>query len=232
MYNIVKLLVIGLWVGFKEVIFFFQDLIRYRHSGQFIKVEWLLWKKYLFINPYYLCKRHLRSLNLEDQPYGETTLRSLDHILARAQICEDDYFVDLGCGRGKLVFWVNCHYNCRSLGIDLNPIFMQHAKAITQQLSFAKVEFSEGAIEDFDLSKATVLYLYGSAFTDDFLYELTKKLQSLSQNTKIISVSFPLNDYCQLPAFETIDAMEIQFIWGSSTVYVQKPLGVTQDSSQ
>ncbi len=49
-------------------------------------------------------------------PYGETPLCSLKKIADRCGLKASDKVVDLGCGRGRGVFFLAQHYGCEVVG--------------------------------------------------------------------------------------------------------------------
>jgi hypothetical protein len=67
------------------------------------------------------------------------------------------------------------------------------------------VDFYREDIEKVDLSKATVIYLYGMELK-----------QSIPANIKIISISEPLEGYRILKRFW------VRFPWGRTAAYLQK----------
>ena len=225
MIRIVKLTLLGVVVNIKEIVRYSSDLIRYRRAANYLSIEWWLAIYYLFLNPYRICSHYFKKNGMDAQPYGETPLATIEPILASLQLSEQDHFIDLGCGRAKLLFWMSTRYSCRLTGIELNPTFNRISSKIITRLQLP-IELIESNIFDEDLSSATVIYLYGSAFEDEVIEQLAQRVGKLSKETQIITISYPLNEYCEEPLFETVQSFTTTFLWGKTTAYLQKPLGI------
>ncbi len=223
MIRFIKLTLLGIIVNIKEIVGYFSDLLRYRKQSNYLCAEGWLAIHYLFINPYRTCRRYFMRTGQPIQPYGETPLRTLESISESLQISEHDHFFDLGCGRAKLLFWMSSRYPCRITGVELNPTFNRITRRIIDRLGCA-IELIESDIFTVDLSKATIIYLYGSAFEQSAIEKLTEILSRLSKETRIITISYPLNDYCEEPRFETVDTFTSTFLWGKTVAFLQKPL--------
>lgn len=220
-----KTIFLAFWVPIKELLIFVTNLTRYRSSRAYLKVEFYLFRYYLFRNPYLLCRRYLVGINEPSQPYGETPLRVIEKILKSQSLTKEDLFVDLGCGRGKLLFWVAAHYPCKVKGVDINPSFVAVGNRIIDALHwYPKVSMVEASYFTANISKATVIYVYAIALDDDSLSQLAILLAQHPPETRIISVSDPLNEYCVTPLFETIETFDATFLWGRTTLFLQCPL--------
>lgn len=224
----IKTILLGYWVILKELLTFASNLIRYRKSPQYLKAEMYLLKHYCFRNPYRMCRRYIERLKEPSQPYGETPLCEIEKILDDQNITSNDLFVDLGCGRGKLLYWVSAQYPCLVKGVEINPTFVKLGNKIIQSLQASqRISIVEASFFTANISTATVIYLYAIALEDKQLTMLASLLSQHPPETRIISVSDPLNDYCDEPLFETIKTYEATFLWGKTTLFLQCPLGWT-----
>lgn len=87
-------------------------------------------------------------------------------ILSMLPLKPDDVFYDLGCGDGRVVIEVVKHFRCKGIGVDVNRLLINKARAS------AKAKFSDDAellercrwieedISRVDLSNASVVYIY------------------------------------------------------------------------
>jgi SAM-dependent methyltransferase len=224
MFKLLKLILLGYYYSAIELAEYCRSLIRYRHMPKYLKYELLLLWKYLLVNPYNSCKIYLQRLGFTEQPYGETPLPLMEKILNKFPLSNRDVLLDLGCGRGKLCFWVACRCPCQVIGMDINSTFINKAKSIARQLELVNLTFIEQDIFSDNLPASTHIYLYGSAYADDVLLKLAVTLAKRPTFTTIFSVSFSLNDYCETPRFETVAVLSARFLWGETEVYIQKPL--------
>lgn len=146
-------------------------------------------------------------------PYGETPLCSLKHIADQCGLKPKDRVVDLGCGRGRGVFFLAHHYGCQVQGIDKIRDFIDQASQLKEQYSVENVSFICEDLRNYDFSQATFVFFYGTTFSEEFASELTERLKALPQGAKIITVSYPLE------GFELKDQFPVSFSWGTGEVY-------------
>lgn len=61
------------------------------------------------------------SLGKDRHPYQPTFYGRLEKMLAYLKLTQDDVFVDLGCGKGRAVFFVARQKIKKVIGVELNP---------------------------------------------------------------------------------------------------------------
>ena len=148
-------------------------------------------------------------------PYGETPLFSLKQIADLCNLTAGDCVIDLGCGRGRGVFFLADHYRCKVKGVDKIGAFIDRAKALAKKYQTQQVSFTCGDMTEFNLDGATCIFFYGTTFEDDFVATLTRRFLQLKKGTKVISVSYPLD------GLKLIDQLTVSFPWGKGEVYIQ-----------
>ncbi|MFS8563151.1 MAG: hypothetical protein LVR00_01975 [Rhabdochlamydiaceae bacterium] len=147
-------------------------------------------------------------------PYGETPLTTLQQIANRWSISSADYFVELGCGRGRGVFFMSYYTGCKAKGVDWVSVFISNAQMAQRMCSNLPVTFVCADITQVDLSSATVIYLYGTCLDDPTIARLSETFKQLPPQVKIITVSYPF------PGLTIQDQMEASFPWGKTDVYM------------
>jgi len=147
-------------------------------------------------------------------PYGETPLCSLKQIAERFGLKKSDKVVDLGCGRGRGVFFLSHYYGCAVSGIDMVAPFIERAQHLAKEYQGLRVSFSCGDMRKFDFSQATFVFFYGTTFSDEFVQELKESMKALPKGSKIVTVSYPLE------GLKLIDQFIVSFPWGSGEVYL------------
>ncbi len=194
----------------------------YRKPRYVIADIWLQWR-YFFTPVSHLCRWALRQHD-DDQVqriYGETSIPHFARLCKHLALTEQDRFYELGCGRGRLAFWLACHTPCQQvIGIDINPIFITRATAISQRLRIAHLHWQADNFMDIYLSNATVIYLYGTAFNEQAIDYITEHLSLCQPGTRIISVSYALDH----PAFVLVKQLTLAFVWGDADVFIQRRL--------
>lgn len=190
----------------------------YSHDS-FRQCDRLLHAAYLFNNPYHISKTFLMQKGEKDiHLYGETPLTGLFQIAKKCGLKSEDYFIELGCGRGRGVFFLSHLFNCRAKGIEWIPEFVEKACAIAQHSSDENVSFSCEDMYEADLSEATIVYLYGTCLDEFSIRKIVKCLKKTSPGTKIITVSYSLTEYSD--DFSLQDRFTISYPWGEADIYL------------
>jgi len=159
-----------------------------------------------FINPYrynrkYLLKKGIKGTD-EVYAYGETPLRTFTQIAHEAGVSSQDFFLELGSGRGRGALWLSFLIGCQVTGIEQMGFFVRINKLMLTFLSFfyffllplnffikkeqslkkKKISFIQGdylALEE-PFKEATVIYLYGTNLEEDVLKKLIQKFKVLN----------------------------------------------------
>ena len=205
---------------------FISTVIRYYPNAAFSGADLRCLCAYLLRNPYTLAQRYLRNFpdNEVQKIYGESFFSTLEEIAAAVGLNERDVIYDLGCGRGRGVFWFNAFYRCRAIGVEITPAFVTTARKIVKKARIDGVEFELANLMDIDYGDATVIYFYGTAFTDEAIGRLVDRFVSLRPGTRVVSVSYPLNEYAKTPLFEVERTFKGRYLWGYADIYVQRKL--------
>lgn len=220
--ELVQLIGLNLRVGASNLIEYSKIISRYYSNAQFCKSDLSLILMYLFHNPYNISKRFLTLQGAENvDAYGETPLTTFGSILKEAQVTSKDHLFELGCGRGRCCFWANAVIGCKVTGIDMIPDFIDRANMIKNKLHLDGLTFRTEELSQADISGGTVYYLYGSALEDEVIDCLVKKLEKCPTGTKVITVSYPLSEYCEGDGFELMKRFAVRYPWGVADVYFQ-----------
>ena len=212
----IKLFPLYLKVKKREVVEYGRVVSRYYKNKQFCKNDLKILSKYLFYSPYRISKRFLLERGDEEiYTYGETPITTMAAIAEECGITAEDTVMDLGCGRGRTLFWLNDNIGCKAIGVDFNPMFIDKANAVNTSRD---VNFICQDMLDVDFSQATVIYLYGTCLDDDYIMKLINKLSSLPSDTKVITVSYSLTEY-DAP-FTLVKSFNLPYTWGVSDIYL------------
>ena len=205
------------WIFFKVRWFLFKEgrEVRRRFPA-FLRYDRAFKQAYRFINPFQICKAHLKRQGEEViDAYGETPLPALAVIAKECALSQDDFLIELGCGRGRGCFFLSHLLGCRVLGIDWVPFFVDTANKLAGHLP---VVFQCSPMQTADLTGATAIYLYGTCLPDAVIHTLVDRFKTLPTLTKIITVSYPLSDYS--PHFHTLKQFSVMFPWGETEVFL------------
>jgi SAM-dependent methyltransferase len=200
-------------------------ILFYPKALKFLTIDLHLAFLYLFKNPHRISKSFLSQRGEPNvYQYGETPLTTLNHIACHCRILSHDVLYELGCGSGRTCFWLRTFVKCKVVGIDFLPEFIQKANAIKKKQHLNHIDFLNADMLSVDFSEATVIYLYGTCLPDHLIEQLLASFATLKPLTKVITVSYPLTDYCQGKLFKTIKSFPARFPWGSTIVYLSQKI--------
>jgi SAM-dependent methyltransferase len=216
-----RLLGLSILVFFKNAVESGRIVARYYSNKQFRKVDCAFIQKYLFKNPFRISKNFSLERGAVDvYTYGETPLTTMQLIADACEIQEEDTVFELGCGRGRTCFWLSIFKRCHVVGIELIPEFVEIAQHIKKEQHLQRVCFLQEDMLKSDLSKASVIYLYGTCYEADFIHRLIKKFEKLPIGTRVITVSYSLAEFGATRYFlERV--FSVPFTWGEGDVYLQ-----------
>lgn len=223
-HEVLRLLALYPRYVFTDAMDFLRTLKRYYPNAQFRRADWRFLLAYLFRDADKICVRHVRHLP-DDQVqkiWGETFFSTLDDVARAVRLNENDVMYELGCGRGRGVFWLNAFHGCRVVGVEINPVFMKIATRIRDRVQADGVEFITANLLDLDYSPASVIYLYGTAFSDAALRQLMKRFATLRPGARVASVSARLGRYSNTPLFELEQTIQGKFLWGRADIFIYR----------
>lgn len=209
-------------VKFRNLVEFGRVVMRYYSDIPFLKIDTTLLMSYLFSNPFGISKRFLmRKGENNVYTYGETPLTTLAIIAKSCQLSPQDVVFELGCGRGRTCFWLRQFIGCQVVGVDYVPTFIQKAQRVKERFHVQGVSFRLEDLFQTDLQGATVIYLYGTCFSDHEIGRLIKRFSQLPEGAKIVTVSYALRDIQPEALFPVLKQFAVPFTWGTADVYLQ-----------
>lgn len=220
--NWLYLVGLNLLVKQRNFIEFCKVIIRYYPNMTFAKIDLSLLIKYFFNSPFAISKEFMIKHGEEEvYVYGETPLTTFDHIAKICEFSSKDIVFELGCGRGRTCFWLAYFLGCKVVGIDYIPEFIQKGTEVKKRFLLDHVEFRQQDILKEDYATATAIYLYGTCYERRFIEKLIRRFSKCSPGTKIITVSYSLNEYTDKPLFEVVKKFSCTYTWGQADVYLQ-----------
>jgi predicted RNA methylase len=108
-----------------------------------------------------------------------------------ANISSKDIVYDLGSGDAKPLIAITRKYNCRAVGIEIDPLRFWISK-LTVLLSGqnSKIKLIRGNLFKKDFSDGTVIFVY---LIPKALDKLLPKLKDLKKGTKVISKNYEID---------------------------------------
>jgi len=194
-----------------------RTIFRYYKKPKFALVDLALLLSYFFKSPYRIGREYK-----DTEPYGETPLATLDTILRHCPLKPDEVAYELGSGRGRACFWLALYKGYKTVGIEYIPAFVEKAKKLAAFFSVNNAEFIEADMLKADLTRATWIYLFGSALSDETIVQLAKKLEKQPKGCRIITISYPLTAYSKSANFIVTQTLDLEFSWGITQAYIHE----------
>lgn len=129
-----------------------------------------------------------------DVPFVPSDDAVIAAMLELARLGQDDILYDLGSGDGRIVVAAAREYDCRAVGIEIDPLRIADAMGYAGHNGVEYlVDFAEGDIFTSDFSEATVVTLY---LLDSINLQLRPRLLAeLRPGSRIVSHAFGMGDW-------------------------------------
>jgi SAM-dependent methyltransferase len=115
--------------------------------------------------------------------------RSLQAIIHRSEVTPADVFVDLGCGKGRVLFLATRYRFKRIIGVDLSPAMVETARRNLSRTSRVQVEMANAA-EWFVPDDVTFAFLYNPFPNPIFERVIENLLESLRRRPRTLRVIY------------------------------------------
>jgi SAM-dependent methyltransferase len=156
---------------------------------------------------------------LDEFIYGEVPCFSFKKIINSLSLKNHSElsFLDLGCGKGKLVFCANLLFGFKAIGVDLVPTYISYANKLVASYNLAGLEFLNQDLLDIDYSCADIIHISWTCFSDTTKELITQKLKSEAKpSAYIITTSQPISH----ENIKLIKTLLLPLSWGQGYVYI------------
>lgn len=128
---------------------------------------------------------------LKGAPYVPTRNKDFDKVFYKIDIKKGSNVVDLGCGDGRVLFYLAKKYQVNGFGYDINPWLISWAKIISKIKEY-DLQFKREDVRNADLKNADIIYIY---LFPKLIEELKEKLtQQTKKEVIIISHAFRIKE--------------------------------------
>lgn len=129
-----------------------------------------------------------------DVPYVPTPQEVVDRMLQLGKVRTGEFHMDLGSGDGRIAVTSAAKHGARSLGVDLNPVRIEEARANAQKAGVSdRAIFEQKNLFETDISKADIITMY---LLPSVNIELRPKiLRDMWPGTRIVSHAFDMGDW-------------------------------------
>ena len=124
--------------------------------------------------------------------YAATSYRVLRQVFDRIDPGPDDIFVDLGCGKGRAVFFASTRVLKKIIGIELDTKFFAIARENLSKLKVRKtpIEIIKADIATADILEGTIFFMFNPAGHKTIERVLSNILKSLETNSRKIFIAY------------------------------------------
>ncbi|MFD1705181.1 SAM-dependent methyltransferase [Siminovitchia sediminis] len=137
-------------------------------------------------------------------PYEPTPYPALEQLFNQYQLKAGDRLVDMGCGKGRVPFYVNYYFQASALGIEMNPALYE--EALRNKISYSQKVKRRRGIVDFQCMLAqdyhihphdNVFFFFNPFSVQIFMTVVNNIIQSCERHPRTIDVIlyYPSNDY-------------------------------------
>ncbi|GIN21504.1 methyltransferase [Siminovitchia fordii] len=137
-------------------------------------------------------------------PYEPTPYAALEQLFSRYKLTAGDCLVDMGCGKGRVPFYVNYFFHTTSIGIEMNPALYEDA--LKNKVSYSKkarrrrgsVEFQCVLAQEYQIQSWDNVFFFFNPFSIQiFMTVLQHILKSGEMYPRTIDLIlyYPSNEY-------------------------------------
>ena len=127
-------------------------------------------------------------------PFVPTPMKVVEEMLKMADVQQDDFLYDLGCGDGRIVITAALTKGCQGIGIDIDPQRIKESRQNAADKGVEdKVEFLLADLFEADISRASVVTLYLLSSVN--LRLRPKLFRDLEPGTRVVSHDFTMDDW-------------------------------------
>lgn len=142
--------------------------------------------------------------SLHHNRYEPTPYELLDLLFQQHQLSSNAQLVDVGCGKGRLNFYIHHVFGIKSVGIEMNPVFyaeaLENKKRYGQKHQDAEtmITFYHGLAQEYQItSQDTVFYFFNPFSVQVFIAFINQLLRSVEEAPRQLEVIlfFASQDY-------------------------------------
>jgi SAM-dependent methyltransferase len=140
---------------------------------------------------WYYAFNELKQHRQPDVPFVTTPHDVVERMLEMAEVRKGEMVYDLGCGDGRIVIAAAKRWGARGVGVDIDPILVEEARAIADQEGVSnRVTFRRADIFTLDLQDADVVTLF---LHPTINVRLIPQLERLKSGARIVSHEFSMS---------------------------------------
>lgn len=151
-------------------------------------------------------------VSIHNHPYEPTLYEALETLFENYSLDEKDRIVDFGCGKGRLIFYINYYFKCYVTGVEMNEIYFNEAllnkqNYLQKQKKMGdKINFTCDVAQNYKISDLENKFYFFNPFSVHiFMNVLENILKSFEKNPRNIDliIYYPSDNYIQFLEYRT-----------------------------
>lgn len=132
------------------------------------------------------------SLYKDEAQYFPTPYNVLEKIIEYLKLRHGDVFIDMGCGKGRVAFFVGTQRLKKIIGIELRKEISDAAKRNLNSLKInnTPIEIFNADIISFNVAEGTVFFMYNPFGCQTFVRAIDKIKDSLIMNPRKVRIVY------------------------------------------
>ncbi|MBK3496652.1 class I SAM-dependent methyltransferase [Viridibacillus sp. YIM B01967] len=144
--------------------------------------------------------------------YEPTPYVALEQFFDTYQLASTDHVVDMGCGKGRVPFYIHHRFQTQVVGVEMNPTFYDSALMNKTQytkkfrMKSASIDFQCVLAQDYIVKHEDNVFFFFNPFSIQIFRKVINNiLQSIEEVPRQIHVIlyYPSLDYVQFLQYET-----------------------------
>lgn len=172
------------------------------------------------------------ALNKIELTYGEILYPSMEKLLSKISLSEEDIFIDLGSGLGKLVLQVFlCTRVKEACGIEIIPTLHKQALLAAERVerelpafycNDRRLYFLQGSFLELPLERASIVLIGSPCFSPTMLDTLAQIISNIPRIHTVLTLRpLPL-----LEGFIFKEAVRVETSWDTALCYLYHRIAV------
>lgn len=137
-------------------------------------------------------------------PYEPTPYSALESFFEQYTVDSNDHIVDFGCGKGRLIFFINYFYKAHVTGIEMNKAFYENA--LENKISYLKknrkntdkVDFLCCFAQDYKIKPLDNKFYFFNPFSIQIFTKIIENILAsleVAQRRVELIIYYPSDDY-------------------------------------
>lgn len=153
--------------------------------------------------------------------YGEVVPEGFYEMIKRISPKKGEIFYDLGSGTGKAVILAALFFQfSKCIGIEILEDLYNTSKEVLTRFNHnagisTVTDFIHSDFLEYDITDGDIFFVHGTCFPEEFMLELSKKLECIKKGARVITVTKTLTSNL----LREIEHRDTNMGWGKATIY-------------